>query len=169
MGTSVIVGYALVGLAVWSIARAVHNVLISRRSRAWKLAVTIAGLGLGTGPAIDGRPVGYAAVAAGALASGSLLADVAERRGWSIPRPRRRSRPSATGAAITPGALTELDQATFHLTSVRAAHARLLRAAADGDVRGQQAAAAAISLAAGQLRDALTVVVKERSLLDRTW
>jgi hypothetical protein len=168
MRTSVIVGYALAGLAVWSVARAVHDVLISRRSRVWKLAVTIAGLGLGTGPALDRRLGGYVAVAVGGLASASLLADVAERRGWSIPRLRLRHRRSTTGALVTSGALTELDQAAFHLTSVRAAHDRLLRAAADGDLRGQQAAAAAINSAAGQLRDALAVVVEERSLLDRS-
>jgi hypothetical protein len=166
MRTSVIVGYALAGLAVWSVVRAVHDVLISRRSRVWKLAVTIAGLGLGTGPALDRRPVGYAAVAIGGLASASLLADVAERRGWSIPRLRRRHRRSTTGALVTSGALTELDQAAFHLTSVRAAHARLLHAASDGDLRGQQAAAVAIASSATQLRDVLGIVIDERSLLD---
>jgi hypothetical protein len=166
MSASVIVGYALVGLAVWSIARAVHNVLIAHRSRTWQLAVTIAGLGLGTGPAIDGRPIGYAAVAAGALASASLVADAAERGGWSIPRPHVHRRRSAAIAAVTSGALTELDQAAFHLTAVRVAHARLLRAAAIGDLQGAQSAAAAISEAAGQMRDALAVVVEERTLLD---
>lgn len=167
MSASVIVGYALVGLAAWSIARVVHNLLIARRSRAWKLAVTLAGLGLGTGPALDDRPVGHAAVVVGGLASASLLAEMAERRGWSVPRSRPRRRRSTTGA-ITPGALTELDQAAFHLTAVRAAHARLVQAASIGDLEGQQAAAASISEAAGQLRDALAVVVEERSLLDRS-
>lgn len=168
MSTSVIVAYALVGIAVWSITRAVHAVLISRRSGAWKLAVAVVGLGLGTVPALDGRPLGYAAVAAGALAATSLLTDIAERRGWSIFRPRLRSRRSATESAVTPGALTELDQAAFHLTALRAAHARLLRASAADDLLGQLAAAAAISGAAGQLRDAVAVVVEERRLLDRS-
>jgi hypothetical protein len=168
MSASVIVGYALVGLAVWSIARAVHNLLIARRSRAWRLAITIACLGLGTGPAVDGHTVGYAAGAVGTLASVSLLADVAERDGWSLPRSRPRRHRSAAGAEGPPGPLTELDQAAFHLTAVRAAHLRMLRAAADRDLPGQHAAADAIGVAAGQLRDVLAVVVEERRLLDRS-
>jgi len=71
MNASVTVAYLVAALAVWSIARALHGLVIARRSTSWKLAVAVVGLGLGTAPALHGRPLGYVAVALGALASGS--------------------------------------------------------------------------------------------------
>ena len=170
MSASAAVWYVLAGLAIWSAARALHGALIARRSRTWKLAVTVAGLGLGTAPTLDGRPVGYALVAAGGLASASLMSDVAERRGWFAPR-RARLRRTDTGPDLALDrhghGLTELDQAAVHLAALGIEHDRLSRAAATGDLHEQQAAATAIGRAAGQLSNAVAVVIHERALVDR--
>jgi len=167
MSASVTVGYLLGALAALAAVRALYGALIARRTRTWKLALTIAGLGWGLGPALAGRPLGYVGVIVGGLASASLVADLAERHGWFSPRPRcRRRRPPA--APVAPGPLTELDQAALHLTTLRAAHARLVRAANAGDLHAQHTAAADAARAAGHLRDALAVVLQERSLLDHT-
>jgi hypothetical protein len=53
-----------------------------------------------------------------------------------------------------------------HLTTLRAAHARLVRAASACELHAQHMAATAAARAAGHLRDALAVVLKEPSLLD---
>jgi hypothetical protein len=95
MSTSTAVWYMLAGLAIWSAARGLHGALIARRSRTWKLAVTVAGLGLGTAPTLDERLVGYALIAAGGLASASLMSEVAERRDWFAPRRARNQRHAA--------------------------------------------------------------------------
>ena len=171
MNTAVTVGYLLAAIAVWSFARSIHRLVIAHRSPTWKLALTVAGLGLGTGPALAGRPFGYLGVALGGLASASLVADHATAHGrLTPPRPHRRRRGPGPGgdSAAPPGPLTELDQAALHLTTVRATHTRLVKAAAAGDLRGQHRAAQTIGAAARQLRDALAVVLDERDLLDRT-
>jgi hypothetical protein len=168
MSASVTVGYLLGTLAATAATRALYRALIAHRSRTWRLALTIAGLGLGVGPALAGRPAGYVGVIVGGLASASLVADLAEQHGLFSPRRRgrrRRRRPSAPGA---PGPLTELDQAAMHLTTLRAAHARVVRAASAGDLYAQHGAATDSARAAGHLRDALAVVLSERGLLDQT-
>ena len=170
MSASTAVWYVLAGLAIWSAARALHGALIARRSRNWKLAVTVAGLGLGTAPALDGRPGGYALVTAGALAAASLLSEVAERRSWFAPR-RARNQRRAADLDLAPhgptGVLTELDQADVHRAALRIQHDRLERASATADLHDQRAAATAIACAAGHLSTALTVVIHERALVDR--
>jgi hypothetical protein len=172
MSASAAVWYMLAGLAIWSAARALHGALIVRRSRTWKLAVTVAGLGLGAAPALDRRPVGYALVAAGGLASVSLVSEVAERRGWFAPRGAHKSQ-QVTSPELAPDRyghgrrLTELDQAAVHLAALGIEHDRLERAAITGDLREQHAAATAIGRVAGQLRSAVAVVIRERALLDR--
>jgi hypothetical protein len=167
MSASVTVGYLLGALAASAVLRALYGALIAHRSRTWKLALTIAGLGLGVGPALAGRSLGYVGVIVGGLASASLVADLAEQRGWFSPRPRRRRR-RTPAAPVGSDPLTELDQAALHLTTVRAALARLDRAAATGDLHGQHAAAADLTTAARQLHDALAVVINERTQLYRT-
>ena len=171
MSASAAVWYMLAGLAIWSAARALHGALIARRSRTWKLAVTVAGFGLGTAPALDGRPGGYALVAAGALASASLLSEAAERRGWFAPR-RLRNQRHAVDPDLAPDgsadALTELDQAAIHRAALSIQHDRLQRGAAAADLRDQRAAATAIARAAAQLSTALTTVLHERALVDRS-
>jgi len=165
MSASAAVWYMLAGLAIWSAARAVHGALIGRRSRTWNLAVTVAGL--------DGRLVGYALVAAGGVASASLMSEVVERRGCFAPR-RARIRRMDTRPDLAPdrqgnaGGLTELDQAAVHLAALGIEHDRLARAAATGDLHEQHAAATAVGRAAGQLSNAVAVVIHERALVDRS-
>ena len=172
MSASTAVWYVLAGLAIWSAAGALHGALIVRRSRTWKLALTVAGLGLGTAPTLDRQPVGYALVAAGGLASASLLSDLAERRGWFAPR-RAHIWRMETGPDMAPGrqghagGLTELDQAAVHLAALGIQHDRLERAAATGDLHEQLAAATAIGRAAGQLSNAVAAVIHERAVVDR--
>jgi hypothetical protein len=165
MSASVTVGYLLGALAASAVLRALYGALIARRSLTWKLALTIAGLGWGLGPALAGWALGYVGVIVGGLASASIVADLAEHRGWFSTRPRRHRRRSPADPE-TPRPLTELDQAALHLTTLRAAHARLVRAANAGDLHAQHTAATDAARAAGHLRDALAVVLQERSLLD---
>jgi hypothetical protein len=161
----------LAGLAIWSAARGLHGALIARRSRTWKLAVTVAGLGLGTAPTLDHRPVGYALVAVGGLASVSLVSEVVERRSWFAPRARKRQRVASPELASDRyghvDGLTELDQAAVHLADLGVEHHRLERAAASGDLPALHAAATAIGRVAGQLRNAVAVVIRERALVGR--
>jgi hypothetical protein len=167
MSTSTGVAYVLAGLATWSSARVLHRALIARRSRTWKVALTVAGFGLGVGPALDGRIVGYLLVAAGGLASASLLADVGHHRGWPTPRGRRFPRSSTVAAPPSIGAVTELDQAALDQVHLRTSYARLEHAARSRDIGEQWSAAREISATAGRLSDALAVVIHERSLLER--
>jgi hypothetical protein len=167
MSASAAVWYMLAGLAIWSATRALHRALIVRRSRTWKLAVTVAGFGLGVGPALDGRIVGYLLVAAGGLASASLLADVGHDRGWPAPRVRRSPRSSTVAAPPSVGAVTELDQAALDQVHLRTSYARLEYAARSRDMGEQWSAAREISATAGRISDALAVVIHERSLLER--
>jgi hypothetical protein len=168
MSASMTVGCVVAALAVISASRALHGALIARRSSTWKLAVTVTGLGLGVGPALEGRAVGYVLVAAGGLASASLAAELvpAARR----PTVRRRATRLLTERRVVEaGGLTELDQAAVHLRRLRTDQTRLDAAAASGDVRGQRVAAAELATTACRLRDALEVVVRERDLVGRTW
>ena len=167
MSASTAVWYVLAGLAIWSAARALHGALIARRSRTWKLAVTVAGLGLGTAPTLDGRPVGYALVAAGGLGSASLLADLGHDRGWPTPRGRRAPRSATVAAPPSVGPVTELDQAALDQAHLRMSYARLEHAARSRDIGERWSAAREISTTAGRLSDALAVVIYERSLLER--
>jgi hypothetical protein len=168
MSTSMVVAYVLAGLVICSTARAVHNTFIARRSRTWKLAVTVAGLGLGIGPALHNRPWAYLLVVAGGLASASLVAELAEQRAWAPPMRRQDRRPPPPlDSPPADRILTELDQAAAHRDLLRAHLAWLQRAARSGDIPAQRDAANEICTSADLLRDALTVVINERALLDR--
>jgi len=95
------------------------------------------------------------------------MSDLAAAHGWFNPRRPRFRRRRLPGGPVSPGPLTELDQAALHLTTVRAAHAQLVAAAAAGDLPAQHQAAAVIAGGARHLRDALAVVLNERNVLDR--
>jgi hypothetical protein len=167
MSASMAVGYIVGALAVASVARALHGALIARRSRTWKLAVTVTGLGLGVGPALAGRVVGYVLVATGALASASLVAGLAE---WARRHlaGRWRPQPGLDEPPVTAvRALTELDQAGVHLEKLRSQHVYLNGAASSDDVRAQLAAASDIATTARRLRDLLEVVARERDVIGR--
>jgi hypothetical protein len=172
MSMSTVVWYVLAGLAIWSVIRGLYGILIGRRSVTWKVSVSVAGLGFGAAPALEGRPHGYALVAAGVLASASLISEMVERCGWFAPR-RARHRQTGPGSKRDAGRyghrrpMTELDQAEADLAALRLEHDRLERAATCGDLHEQQAAAIAIGRIAGQLGNAVAVVIHERALVRR--
>jgi hypothetical protein len=101
------------------------------------------------------------------------MSEVVERRGCFAPR-RARIRRMDTRPDLAPdrqgnaGGLTELDQAAVHLAALGIEHDRLARAAATGDLHEQHAAATAVGRAAGQLSNAVAVVIHERALVDRS-
>ena len=169
MRPSVICGYLLLAYITWVATRWFYALVIARRSRAWRLIVSVIGLSLGWGPTREGRIVGCVLVALGGVASASLAQEI-----WSTTedlRLRRRHKPRGSAPALAgdpslpapvDGPLTELDQAAVHMELLRSYMHYLERAKEADDVHAQHHFAAEVATAAGRLHDALDVVVSER-------
>jgi hypothetical protein len=169
MRPSVICGYLLLAYATWVAMRWLHALVIARRSRAWRLVVSVIGLSLGWAPATQGRIVGHVLVALGGAASASLAHEI----WWKTEDVRLRCRRKPRQFALAPagdaslpasvdGPLTELDQAALHMELLRSHMHYLERARQANNVHAQHDFAAEVATTASRLHDALDVVVSER-------